>query len=1430
MTALFIVCAVAALTPFFVRAQLPSTTILLVIDDAATPLGRYLAEVLRSEGLTDISTVAVSSIDGSTLNSARLVIVAPTPLTAAQAALIRDYVAGGGRLVAMRPDDQLAVPLGITPVGGSTSNGYVSVSQTSVSGAGFPTETLPYFGQANHYGTLNGAVPVATLYSDRTTATAYPAVIRFGRTATWAFDLATSVVYARQGNPANAGVERDGLVPVRTNDVFYGAIDLERVHIPHADYHMRLFSTVIADLLADEVPLPRVWYFPNGARTLLVPTADSHANPAAYFDDLIAGVEARGARISLYIAGGIYPDATTAAAWRARGHEVGLHPGDYPTPLSTAYETNLSYFATHGLGAPSRTVRNHLVEWQGWTDAAEVALGAGIGLDVSFYTWGPGMAYPDGRQAHGYINGSGLPMRFITQSGAILPIYQQVTSLIDEQLLVGTQSEQLTAAEAIAVSRTLIDASQAGHYSAVATQFHVDYYAFTEVRPWVQKTLDYAVSLGIPIWTAERWLAYTEARSATRLRNLDWLPGARVLRFSATVPAGSEPQTVALPATYANRALSGVAIDGSPAATTQQTIYGRLTRFLSMPAGLHSVEVAYDGAIASANHAPTAVADAAVTPQDVPVIVPVLANDSDPDGDPLTIAAITQGAIGAVAVNPDGKVTYTPSPAACGPDAFSYTASDGRGGSAGANVTINITCPNLPPNAVDDSIGTNAGVPVVISVLANDTDPNGDTLTVTAVGQPANGTAALNSGTTVTYTPAAGYCGADNFTYTVSDPDGATDLGAVSVTIACLPPPDQPATVTLQVRSGADDANEVGGIVTSGEPSIWVGNGGATTGSYTGLRFTNVDIARGARVTAARLEVYSAQNQWISLNIEIAAHDVGDSGPISATSGLSSRVLTTERVTHTSDVNWPVNTWQSLGDIASVLNAIVNRTDWAPGNDVTIVLRGTAGAWNRKFVTAVETSPTLAPRLIVTYGVTNEPPVITSAAASPTGGPAPLTVNFTGAATDADGDSLAYTWTFGDGTTAPGAAVAHVYSTTGRYTATLAVSDGPHQVVSQPIVIQVGAPPEAVITSAGPSPFQAGQTIAYSGSATDADEALGPGAFSWTILLHHDSHTHLLQGPVTGSSSGAYQVPTTAAALGGHDFSGVARIEIRLTVTDSGGLQDTTSAFVDAQKVNLNVSTTPAGLSVGVDGALRTAPFALDTLVGFQHTLAAAATQALGGFTYDFQSWSDGGAATHTVTAPASAASYAATYVLRQGPATATFQVSAGGDDVSEADTTFEPNASPFWVGNGGTTTLSFTGVRLTNVSIPAGATVQSAQLQFYSTQLQWIGLGLSVAADATGNSAPFSAVSRPSQRALTAQTMTHTSDTQWLENTWYTLLDLAPVIQEVVNRADWVPGNSISVLIRGTASAYSRKFVSSFEQNAGFAPRLVITYAASNP
>ena len=570
-----------------VRGQaLPATPILVVVNNASpNPFGAYLPEILRAEGVNTFTVVQLSALDAPTLAGAALTVLAETPLTAPQATLFINYVGAGGRLVAMRPDAQLASILGIAPAAGTTTDGYALIDQAGP-GAGLQNVTLPFKGVADHFD-LAGGTSVAALYSTRTLSAGRPAVVRHNGTAAWAFDLARSTAYARQGDPAFAGLDRDGLVGYRTNDIFFQTIDLERVGVPHADVQMRVFSRVIGELLADSQPLPKLWYFPGASRTIVIPTGDSHTSAPAPYAALITAVENAGAHISLYLSRFLDLSGSPVATWVANGHEVGMHPFFTPEGFANNFPAGYTQAATWFQGfvpvPPGPGVRHHSLEWGGWVDPVSVMPGFGVRMDLSYYAWGPVLDHPSqSSQAHGYLTGSGLPMRFVSGAGQVLPVYQQVTSLVDEQLLTGVYTEGLTTQQALAVSRQLIDDSQAGGYSAIATQFHVDYYQFGQVQPWVDGTLAYAKGLQIPMWTAERWLRFVEARAQTGIANLAWSPGTGQLAFSVAVPAGADPQSVMLPQTFAGRVFSGVTLDAQTVAPTLMAINGQLNQVLQV--------------------------------------------------------------------------------------------------------------------------------------------------------------------------------------------------------------------------------------------------------------------------------------------------------------------------------------------------------------------------------------------------------------------------------------------------------------------------------------------------------------------------------------------------------------------------------------------------------------------------------------------------------------------------------------------------------------------------------------------------------------------------------------------------------------------------------------------------------------------------------
>ncbi len=181
------------------------------------------------------------------------------------------------------------------------------------------------------------------------------------------------------------------------------------------------------------------------------------------------------------------------------------------------------------------------------------------------------------------------------------------------------------------------------------------------------------------------------------------------------------------------------------------------------------------------NTPPVCRADAVATDTDTAVIIAVLDNDDDPNGDQVTLDGAGGAGFGTVADNGDGTLTYTPDTGFYGTDSFGYAIRDPSGSTDSAIVTVTVR--NAAPIALDDHYVVRPGVPATLALLANDHDPNtGQVLSVASVGPVARGTLTLAAGT-VTYRAGIGSVGADIFDYVLTDDLGRTDTGTVTITI-----------------------------------------------------------------------------------------------------------------------------------------------------------------------------------------------------------------------------------------------------------------------------------------------------------------------------------------------------------------------------------------------------------------------------------------------------------------------------------------------------------------------------------------------------------------------------------------------------------------------------------------------------------------------
>jgi glucose/arabinose dehydrogenase len=279
----------------------------------------------------------------------------------------------------------------------------------------------------------------------------------------------------------------------------------------------------------------------------------------------------------------------------------------------------------------------------------------------------------------------------------------------------------------------------------------------------------------------------------------------------------------------------------------------------------------------------------------------------------------------------------------------------------------------------------------------------------------------------------------------------------------------------------------------------------------------------------------------------------------------------------------------------------------------------------------------------VRYFSSNRPPVAV-ATASPTTGAAPLTVTFDGSgSSDPDGDALSYAWDLdADGAydDATSTRPTWTYTANGSYAAKLRVTDPGGLSAIATVTVSVGntAPTATINTPAAGTTWKVGDLISFSGSATDPqDGPLPASALSWTLVQEHcpsNCHEHVVQ-TWTGIASGSFNAPD-------HEYPSY--LELRLTATDSGGLTDTKALRLDPRTVVLTFQTTPGGLQLTVGPTTSTATFSRTVIVGSRNSISAPSPQRKGQKSYNFVSWSDGGAQTHDIIAPAIATTYTARF------------------------------------------------------------------------------------------------------------------------------------------------------------------------------------------
>ncbi|HYN89906.1 MAG TPA: PQQ-dependent sugar dehydrogenase, partial [Ardenticatenaceae bacterium] len=270
--------------------------------------------------------------------------------------------------------------------------------------------------------------------------------------------------------------------------------------------------------------------------------------------------------------------------------------------------------------------------------------------------------------------------------------------------------------------------------------------------------------------------------------------------------------------------------------------------------------------------------------------------------------------------------------------------------------------------------------------------------------------------------------------------------------------------------------------------------------------------------------------------------------------------------------------------------------------------------------------------------------------ATPTYGPTPLTVSFdaSGSSDPDPGDTLTYIWNFGDGTgtsETSSPTTSHTYSTAGAYNATVQVRDNHGAVSALPASVRIdvgNSPPQPqIVAPAANAVYRVGQVFTLRGQASDPEDGQLPdAALSWRMLLHHNDHVHPFLGPESGNAI-TFTAPTPEDLYA----AATSYLEIELTATDSQGLSRVVTQNLQPHKIAVSFATEPPGLNLIVNGSIITTPQTLTSWEGYQLNLTAPNQQDASGRQMRFQSWSDGGAQSHSVTTPATPVTYRAIFV-----------------------------------------------------------------------------------------------------------------------------------------------------------------------------------------
>ncbi|MBM3262740.1 MAG: hypothetical protein FJY97_04855 [candidate division Zixibacteria bacterium] len=463
--------------------------------------------------------------------------------------------------------------------------GPLRLRPTAYPAAGAAGELFPVVGRAEQYQTTAGVLAHLShpgQYHGESPGIVEAAVGQ-GRVVAWAFDLPLCVLLLRQGDPARAEQvpAEDGCA--RPSHLACEIGPNDAAWMPYAD----LLARFLVDLVRRWVPapVPLFSHLPGNAPGILLYSGDEDGAEVAWNEEEFAAVTANGGRMSLYLIPTNTKSTRTDGECYGQHHDLGPHPNLRPLdrcPVAervAEFERQVRLFEQM-FAVKARSLRNHCTAWAGYLELVEVMEKCGVLLDGNYFS---GMYLRDRVGAPYAAFGGAMPMRFCQPDGRLYEVFQQHTHASDDVLFGAADYSYKLAPQTFATELERI-------FADIATRFHTPYAVCIHPSNWVQysrapgeELLRQARERAFPIWSFDQWLGFWEARDTWQLIECAW--EGNELRCVAEGAIACPELSLVLPASFGEKALSRIAVDGRELTGEQVRRHGEPVVVVRLPVG-----------------------------------------------------------------------------------------------------------------------------------------------------------------------------------------------------------------------------------------------------------------------------------------------------------------------------------------------------------------------------------------------------------------------------------------------------------------------------------------------------------------------------------------------------------------------------------------------------------------------------------------------------------------------------------------------------------------------------------------------------------------------------------------------------------------------------------------------------------------------------